>query len=160
LTNEEAAVEPISLIVSALVMGAAAAAKEVGGQMLQDAYSGLKRLIVDRYKREGALQALHEELQEDPSAETQRKALEASLTKAGADKDPDVVASAKAVTQALAAVPQAALAAVGIDFERVKAVNARIGDIDVSGHATALLMKDSDISGLQVGNVKVHNPPN
>jgi hypothetical protein len=82
------------------------------------------------------------------------------LTKAGADKDPDVVASAKVVTQALAALPQATLAAAGIDFERVKAVNAQIGDIDVSGLAKGLVMRDSDVTGLKVGNVKVHNPPN
>jgi hypothetical protein len=148
--------EPISLIVSALVMGAVAAAKQVGGQALQDAYGGLKRLIEDKYKRGGAIQAL----QEDPSSEPQKKALEDSLTKAGADKDPDVVASAKVVTQALAALPQATLAAAGIDFERVKAVNAQIGDIDVSGLAKGLVMRDSDVTGLKVGNVKVHNPPN
>jgi hypothetical protein len=147
-------VEPISLIVSALAMGAVAAAKQVGGQVIQDAYGGLKRLIEDRYKRGGAIQAL----QEDPSSETQKKALEESLTKAGADKDPDVVASAKAVTEALTAVPQAALAAVGIDFERVKAVNAQIGDIDVEGLATAIRMRDSDVSGAKIGDVKVHNP--
>jgi hypothetical protein len=148
------AMEPISLIVSALAMGAVAAAKQVGGQASQDAYAGLKRLIEDRYKRGGAIQAL----QEDPSFESQKKALEDTLTKAGADKDPDVVTSAKVVTQALAAVPQAGLAAVGIDFERVKAVNAQIGDIDVLGLATALRMRDSDVTGLKVGNVKVHNP--
>jgi len=146
--------EPISLIVSALVMGAVAASKQVGGQVIQDAYVGLKRLIEDRYKRGGAIQAL----QEDPSSETQKKAIEESLTKAGADKDPEVVASAKAVTQALTVVPQAALAAVGIEFEQVKAVNAQIGDIDVEGLATAFSARDSDLTGLKVGNIKVHNP--
>jgi hypothetical protein len=146
--------EPISLIVTALAMGAVAAAKQVGGHALEDAYAGLKRLIEDRYKRGGAIQAL----QEDPSSEPQKKALEDSLTRAGADKDPEVVTSAKAVTQALAALPQATLAAAGIDFERVKAVNAKIGDIDVSGLAKGIIAKDSDISGAQIGSIKVHNP--
>src|SRR5664279_1646991 len=148
--------EPISLIVSALVMGAAAAAKQVGGQALQDAYAGLKHLIEDRYKRGGAIQAL----QEDPSSELQKKALEDSLTKAGADKDADVLTSANVVTQALAAAPQAAVVAAGIDFDRVKAVNAQLGNIDVSGLAKGIVARDSDLTGLKVGNVKVANSPN
>jgi hypothetical protein len=148
------AMEPISLIVGALAMGAVAAAKQVGGDALKDAYAGLKRIIEDRYKRGGAIQAL----QEDPSSEAQKKALEDSLTKVGADKDPDVVTSAKVLTQALAALPQSTLVAAGIDFERVKAVTAQIGDIDVSGLAKGFVAKDSDLSGAKIGNIKVHSP--
>jgi hypothetical protein len=148
--------EPISLIVGALGMGAAAAAKQVGGKVVQDAYDGLKRLIEDRYKRGGAIQAL----QEDPSSEMQKKALEESLTKAGADKDPDVVRSAGALTHALEALPKDSLAAVGIDLEGLKAISARFGDIDVSGHAKGVIVKNVEVDRLTVGNVKVQNNPN
>jgi hypothetical protein len=42
--------------------------------------------VQDKYKRGGAIQAL----QEDPSSEAQKKALEDSLTKVGADKESHV----------------------------------------------------------------------
>lgn len=42
--------EPITLIVTALVAGATAVANDVGGQALKDAYNGLKTVIVDKYK--------------------------------------------------------------------------------------------------------------
>ena len=37
--------DPISLIITALVAGAAAASKDIAGQAVKDAYKGLKDLI-------------------------------------------------------------------------------------------------------------------
>jgi hypothetical protein len=148
--------EPVSLIVGALGMGATAAAKQVGGKVVQDAYDGLKLLIEDRYKRGAAVQAL----QEDPSSELQKKALEESLSKAGADKDLEVARSAGILTQALVVLPKESLAAVGIDLEGLRAANARFGDIDISGYSKGVVVKNVEVETLSVGNVKVHNNPN
>jgi hypothetical protein len=91
-------VEPVSMIVGALVMGATAATKKVGGQIVEDAYTGLKRLVSYRYKRGSALAVL----EEDPSSETQRKALEEALGKTEITKDSEIIQRAKDLTQALA----------------------------------------------------------
>ncbi len=54
--------EPVSTaIVSALVAGAVASFKGVASEAVTDAYKGLRTLIVDRYKRAGAVAALEED---------------------------------------------------------------------------------------------------
>jgi len=149
-------VEPISIIVGALVVGAAAAAKNVGGKVVQDAYTGLKRLIADRYKRSRAVAALERE----PSSIKQKEALEKALAKTKAGKDAEVVQLAKALAQALEKESQAALSTVGIQIDDLKAMNARFGDIDVAGSGiVAASLKNVDLMGnLRVGNVRVRNP--
>ena len=147
--------EPISLIVGALVMGAAAVAKKVGGQALQDAYDGLKRVIVDRYKRGGAIAAI----EEDPSSESQKKALEESLTKADAAKDAEVLQLAKALSQALEKIPPPALAPTGLKIKDLEALTARFKNIEVSGAAVGVSVENTRIKeGIEVENVKVRGP--
>jgi 23S rRNA G2069 N7-methylase RlmK/C1962 C5-methylase RlmI len=102
--------EPISMIVGALVAGATAAAKKVGGRAVEQAYDALTGLIADRYKRKGAVAAL----EEDPSSETQKKALEEALAKTEAPTDAELIQKAKELTQALEQVPRAELTAVGV----------------------------------------------
>jgi hypothetical protein len=132
--------EPVSMILGALVMGMSAVAKDVGGQIVKDSYNALKRLITDRYKRAGAIAAL----EEDPTSETQQKALEEALTKADAVKDAEVLQMARALSQALAQVPPASLASVGVRIAEVEALNARFANIEVAGGGT----------GVEIGKVK------
>ena len=49
LRARNALMEPVSIIVSAVVAGASAALKDTTGQVVKDAYAGLKRFILDRY---------------------------------------------------------------------------------------------------------------
>lgn len=126
--------DPVSMIVGALVMGAAAAAKRVGGRAVEDAYGALTRLIADRYKRKGAVAAL----EEDPSSEAQRQALEEALAKTEVAKDAEVVQKAKELTQALDNAPRSELAAVGVRIGELEAINARFGEIEVSGPGTGV----------------------
>jgi hypothetical protein len=79
----------IALIVGALVAGLA----KVGEQAVQDAYQGLKTLILRKFagnrKIEGALEGLEED------AETWQKPLETALTEAEAGDDQQLVAAAQ-----------------------------------------------------------------
>lgn len=152
--------EPISMIVAALAMGAMAAVKKVGGKAAEDAYERLKKLITDRFKRGGAVAALAE----DPSSETQRKALEEALAKADAAKDPEALnetlAKARELTQALEKAPRAALErALGARISELEAVNARFGDIDVAGPGTGVDVGKLKATGDAIfGNIKVRGP--
>jgi len=147
--------DPISIIVGALAMGASAAAKDVGGRAVRDAYDSLKRLIGDHYKRSGAVAAI----QEDPSSEIQKKALQEALAKTDIARDAEVLQIAKVLTQVLETVPQPDLATVGLQMDRVRAINASFGDIDIIGSGKGAVLKDVDVGGqLTVGNIKVQNP--
>jgi hypothetical protein len=147
--------EPVSMVLGALVMGMTAVAKDVGGDIVKDSYNALKRLITDRYKRGGGIAAL----EEDPASETQRKALEEALTKADAGKDAEVLQTAKTLSHALAQVPPAALASVGVRISEIEALNARFADIDVAGTGIGLdIGKVKTQADFIVGNVKVRGP--
>jgi hypothetical protein len=151
--------EPISLILGALVMGMTAVAKDVGGQIVKDAYNGLKSLIMDRYKRGGAVAAL----EEDPSSDTQKRALEEALKKAVPTQDSKVLQEAldkaKQLTQALAQVPADKLTATGVHIGELEAINARFADIEVTGSGTGLEIGKVKVEqDFTVGNIKVRGP--
>jgi hypothetical protein len=110
--------DPITTtIVAALAGGAAVAAKDVATSAVKDAYAGLKHLIVDRYKRAGAITVL----EEDPASETGKKALEEALMKSGAAADPEVQQGAAALGQALQDLPPQARAGLEVQLKDIAA---------------------------------------
>jgi hypothetical protein len=134
--------EPISTtIVAALVAGATTALKGVATQAVTDAYDGLKRIITDRYKRKAAI----DNIEEDPESTSGQESLKEALDKTGAANDPEVIAKARSLTEALTALPQEAVAAAGLDIERFKAANAVFENIQASG--TAVHMRDVEVGG-------------
>jgi hypothetical protein len=72
-------VDPVSLIVAALVAGASDATKETASNAVKDAYAALKSLITRRLGRE-------------PDEDVARE-----LHEAGADRDEDLVKAAQAL---------------------------------------------------------------
>ena len=86
--------EPTTLIVSALVAGAAAALQETASQAVKDAYVGLKALIQKRFAgRPEAEMAL---AQHEKKPEVWEVPLKDALTETGADKkDGDIVQAAE-----------------------------------------------------------------
>lgn len=147
--------DPISLIVGALAAGITAASQKVGGEVAENAYRTLKHLIVDRYKRSGAVAAL----EEDPSSSTQRKALEEALAKTSAGSDPEIVEKAKVLIQLLAKAPPEGLTAVGVNIGELEAMNARVGEIKVIGSGIGLRIDKAKLQGdLSLDNVTVRDP--
>ena len=98
--------EPVTLIISALVAGAAAAGKDVGKQAVKDAYNGLKSIIKKWFsKKENADGELALEKHEhDP--ETWEKPLKKSLSETGAAKASEIFDAVKALKQALESTPE------------------------------------------------------
>ncbi len=87
--------EPISLIVAALVAGAAKAA----GDAAPDAYKGLKALIKRKFAGEPKAEMILEEHEQDP--ETYELPLKKKLAEAGADKDEEIVKVAQELLKQL-----------------------------------------------------------
>ncbi|MDJ0743564.1 MAG: hypothetical protein QNJ32_09390 [Xenococcaceae cyanobacterium MO_167.B27] len=87
--------EPISLIIAALVAGAAKAA----GDAAPDAYNGLKTLIKRKFSGDPKAEMVLEEHETDP--ETYEAALKKKLAEAGADKDEEIIKAAQELLKQL-----------------------------------------------------------
>lgn len=80
--------DPISLIVAALVSGITAGAKDTASEMIGDGYKKLKS-VLGRYLASDKAQATLVEHAEDP--ETYDKPLRKLLKESGADRDPELL---------------------------------------------------------------------
>jgi hypothetical protein len=98
--------DPVSLIVAALVAGAAAGGKDVASSAVKDAYNGLKALLVKRFRKKAASQpsataidpvAVLEAHETEPSRWT--GSLEDALRDSAADRDEQILAAAKALLE-------------------------------------------------------------
>ncbi len=87
--------EPISLIIAALVAGAAKAA----GDVAPDAYNGLKALIKGKFAGEPKAEMVLEEHETDPK--TYEAPLKKKLVEAGADKDEEIIKAAEKLLKQL-----------------------------------------------------------
>jgi hypothetical protein len=86
--------DPITLILTALVAGTAKAA----GDAVPDAYKGLKAMIQKKFAGKPVAEAMLEEHEKDP--ETYAAPLEKNLVEAGVDKDEEILEAAKKVMEA------------------------------------------------------------
>jgi hypothetical protein len=144
--------DPISAVVTALALGAAAALRELSSEVVKDAYVGLKVLIQRKYNHVSLAQ-----LEEKPESKNRRGVVEEELAAAGAEHDEELLHQAKVVMDAVQHTPEAA-AAIGVDLEDIKAAALRIADIVAAGGtATAVKLKHGefggnvDISGIRAG---------
>jgi hypothetical protein len=93
--------EPLSLIVAALVGGAAAAAKDVGTQAVKDGYEALKRLALARLGGKGPGAAVLEQVERKPGSEAWQSVLREELAESGASDDGDLLSQARALLDLL-----------------------------------------------------------
>ena len=81
--------EPISLIISALVAGATVAAKDTAGSVVKDAYNGLKELIKGKFAGKPEVAVALEKHEAKP--EVWKEPLAETLKENGADKDEEII---------------------------------------------------------------------
>lgn len=81
--------DPVSLIMAALVAGAA----KTAGEAVQDAYKGLRELIKRKFEGKPAAQVVLEEHEKD--SETYEAPLKKNLTELEADKDNEIISAAQ-----------------------------------------------------------------
>ncbi|HET8840379.1 MAG TPA: hypothetical protein VFN35_02890 [Ktedonobacteraceae bacterium] len=87
--------DPISLILAALTAGAVTATKDTASQVIQDAYGGLKSLILKCFGKKPQAEMALEEYEKDE--DTWKKPLQKALVDAGADQDEVIVRQAQQV---------------------------------------------------------------
>jgi len=81
--------EPISLILAALIAGATAATKDPAGAAVKDAYEGFKALIKKKFEKDALAQAMVEAKPED--IKQSEALLRNKITEAGIDQDAEIL---------------------------------------------------------------------
>lgn len=109
-------------IVTALVVGAAAAAKDVASTAIKDAYAGLKRLISDRYQKAGPLV---EAIEGNPSSRPEQQVLANQLDQQGASADADLKNLAGQLLAAIERLREEPQAPALFDFDQLHALRRR-----------------------------------
>ncbi len=142
--------EPISLIATALALGAAAGLKSTAEQAVKDAYGGLKKLIQDRYSSAEVSLA---QLEKAPASAARRGVVEEDLTDLGAEKDEDVLRRAKEVLDTVRKYAPEAGPSIGVSLEDVRAASLSIEGIIASG--TGVSVRKGDFAGdIEIRDVK------
>ena len=108
--------EPISMLVTAIVSGAAAALEPTAGQAVKDAYAGLKALIKRKWDGVGV-----ESVERDPRSVSRRDVLKDDLAKTSAPRDEEVLAKAQELLQAVRLHAPHAAQAAGISLAEIEA---------------------------------------
>jgi hypothetical protein len=143
--------DPITLIVTALALGAAAGLKPAAEQAIKDAYSGLKSLI-QKYTKVSV-----EQLEEAPESKARRAVVEEDLTKTGADKDEEVLRQAKTLLDAIQAHAPETASAIGVDLAEIKAASLNIEHI--VAQATGVRVRQGEFSAdITIRDVRAGNP--
>lgn len=146
--------DPITLIVTALVTGAAAGLKGTVEKALADAYQGITELIKRKYA-----QVDLKTLERDPASAEHKTAVKAELEKTTAAEDKELLEGAQRVLQA---IPERALEATAraanVSIKDIKAgASARIRNIQ-AGQGGRIVIdgitagQDIDISDLATGD--------
>lgn len=98
--------DPVTLIVTALVAGAAAGMKDTASSAIKDAYNGLKGLVGRKLAGRPGGELVLDRHEQDP--QVWDKPLAQELTTVGAGDDPDLVSAAQALMQLVDAAGSAA----------------------------------------------------
>ena len=89
--------DPVSVLISALVAGASAALTETTQQTIKDAYGGLKRLILRRAHSSPLLEEAIGKMEQTPRAEPAQESLRGVVVRDGVQLDEEIVAAALAL---------------------------------------------------------------
>jgi hypothetical protein len=150
-TSLEAKMDPLSVLLMALVAGAAAGLEPAAKKAVQDAYEGLKTLI----KRKWGHVPI-ESLERDPKSPERQKIVKEDLEAARAANDTEVLAQAQNLIRAVKdQAPEAAQRA-GIRLADLEAAGSvRLEDLLASGDIQVEKVRaggDLDIRGVRAGN--------
>jgi hypothetical protein len=127
--------EPIALILTALVAGATAAAKDTAGTAVKDAYNGLKLLLKKKFEGDALTQAVVDAKPEDINKA--EGLLKTKITEFGVERDTDILRAAKTLIDTLnsESVIQSGSPSVtvGRDFQGILGnVNTEKGDTNIT----------------------------
>ena len=140
--------DPITIIVTALVAGAAAGLRPMAEEAIKDAYAGIKALIQRKYG-DVDLAALEKK----PESEAKRASVTEDLSDAGAGDDAELLEQAKALLDTIKQYERQAAEAIGVDFEEVEAAYFKLKKVRATG--TGVKVRKGKFSdGIEIGEVE------
>jgi hypothetical protein len=142
--------DPITIIVSALVAGASAGLKDTVSGAIKDAYTGLKSLLVKRFP---ALDV--SAVERMPGSPVKQESLKEDLSLMGGvtDADSELLAAAERLIQAVGSHDPEAAAAVGINLYDVQAGALTIKSVRASGGGV-IVQKGRFSGDIEIGDVE------
>ena len=143
--------DPVSIILAALVAGAAAGAKPMAEQAIKDAYNGLKSLIQKKYEAVNVVA-----LEEEPDDDLQQAATAASLKRKGAGEDPELLQQAKAL-RALIEQHDREASIIGVNAARSVDAKIKLKDVTVN-QGTGIYVPDARNPNIEAENLTVGGP--
>ena len=142
--------DPITIILTALVTGAAAGLKPTAERVVKDAYDGIKGLIKKKYPGVSI-----DTLEGDTTSVKRQDVVREDLEKNGAGGDTELLLQARAVIDAVRQYAPDAALSVGVDISKLKALSLRVDDIVVA-KGTGVRIADSEFSGnVDVSHIRV-----
>lgn len=136
--------DPVTLIVTALALGAAAGLKDTATQIVKDSYAGLKAIIIGRWP---SVAPSVKQLEDKPDSENRRGTVKEDLTDLDVERDAEIIQRAKAVVDAVEAHNPTAANSIGVDLGSVKGEFLRLVDIQATCGGIGVRAKDIDVKG-------------
>jgi hypothetical protein len=148
--------EPVTLIVAAIALGASDGARETTKQAIGDAYATLKGWITNRYS---SVIAEVEGLEHEPEEELRRALLAKKLEQAGAGDDVDLLGLAQVLLATVEEQAPELPATVGVVIRRASVGgDIEVVDVAVDG-GSGVVAEDVAAGGdLRIGRVAVRAP--
>lgn len=148
--------DPITLIVAALALGASDGVRDTAQQAIGDAYSAVKDLITKRY---ASVSTDVEGLEQEPEEGLRRALLEKKLTQAGAGDDVELYGLAQALLSAVEEQAPDLPATIGVLIRRAAVGgNIEVEDVAVDG-GTGVAAEDVAAGGdLRISRVAARAP--
>jgi hypothetical protein len=130
--------DPVSIIVTALVTGAAAGLQPTAAQVIKDSYASIKDFIKRRYGRVEI-----EPLERNPASKARQDMIKEDLESADAGNDQQLLLLAKAMLEAIEKHAPEVAPAVGVDLKDVRSASLRIERIIATGPGVRIERADS-----------------
>ena len=134
--------EPITAIVTALALGAAAGLKGTTEQIIKDGYTSLKALIKSKFPQASAGV---DQLEHAPDSKARRAVVEEDLAGEGAGHNAEILEQAKVLLDLIAQRAPNMGEVVGVNLMDIKGASLRIADVLSSG--TGVSVAGADIGG-------------
>lgn len=152
--------DPISILVTALVAGAAAGLQDTAAQAVKDGYNRLTSLFAQKYPDVDVAQ-----LEKDPQMQLRQDLVKAELAKTAAPTDEELLREAQRLLETVKNQAPKAAQNVGISLEDVEAMaSINIKDLIARGGSVDVKLKgvraqqDINIGNLQTGEGQSGDP--
>jgi hypothetical protein len=151
--------EPITAIVTALTLGAAAGLKGTTEQLIKDGYTTLKTLLKSKFPQASTSV---DQLEHAPDSKARRAVVEEDLTKEGAGHNAEILQQAKALLDLIAQRSPNTAEIIGVSLRDITGASLRIADVLSSGSGVKVegadLGGDITIQNVRAGQQEGHHP--